>query len=345
VAASAIAGAAIILARQFSGASSTPDPRRGEQLFATTFTPAQGLGPLFNNTSCLACHNTPRPGGGGPDGLATVIRIGQLSSSGFDPMLDRGGPFARAHSISELGVSCDLRPGIPAGANVTSIRNAPTLFTAGQLDSLPDEVILAGAAPRADGIHGRPNLINGRVGRFGWKADTVTLKQFVGEAFRNELGLTNPIAPSDFTAAGACGGATGKPELDGSVVADVVAYLEKLDPLPVSRADPAVFNELGCGACHVQNLGGLPLYSDVLLHDMGRALDDGMPQANAGGKDWRTTPLWGVGQRSRLLHDGRVSTFEAAILSHGGEADAAVQRFRALGAGERAELLAFLSGL
>jgi CxxC motif-containing protein (DUF1111 family) len=95
----------------------------------------------------------------------------------------------------------------------------------------------------------------------------------------------------------------------------------------------------------VPSLGGVPLYSDLLLHDMGRALDDGFIQAAATGKDWRTAPLWGLSQRSRFLHDGRARSIEAAILAHGGEAEAMAQRFRALAAADRGALLAFLSTL
>jgi CxxC motif-containing protein (DUF1111 family) len=333
------------VARRSSDVATPGDPQRGSEVFATNFTPAQGLGPLFNNTSCLGCHNTPAPGGGGPEGLAIVLRVGQLTSSGFDPMLGRGGPFARAHSVSELGVSCALSAGVPSGANVTSVRNAPSLFGAGRLDAIPDAVILAGAVARGEGISGRPNLVDGRVSRFGWKADTPTLRQFVGEAFRNELGITTPIAPVDFEAAGACGGVTGRPELDGSIVADVVAYVASLPDPPPGRADAAMFNQVGCGECHVPSLGGVPLYSDLLLHDMGRALDDGFTQAGATGKDWRTAPLWGLSQRSRFLHDGRARSVEAAILAHGGEAEAVAQRFRQLPAADRGALLAFLSTL
>ncbi len=89
----------------------------------------------------------------------------------------------------------------------------------------------------------------------------------------------------------------------------------------------------------------MQLYSDLLLHDMGRALDDGVVQAAATGPNWRTAPLWGLGQRSRYLHDGRARTLEAAILTHGGEADAVVQRFRALPADARTALFTFLSTL
>ena len=108
-------------------------------------------------------------------------------------MIGRGGPFARAHSIAELGYACDLTPGVPAGANVTSVRNAPALFGDGLIEAIPDRVIIArAAAEKLKGKLGTPNLVRGpdgriRVGRFGWKADIATLNQFVAQALRNEL--------------------------------------------------------------------------------------------------------------------------------------------------------------
>jgi CxxC motif-containing protein (DUF1111 family) len=123
----------------------------------------------------------------------------------------------------------------------------------------------------------------------------------------------------------------------------VAAYIGSLPAPAPSRGDPTQFTALGCGTCHVPSLGGVPLYSDLLLHDMGRALDDGVLQGAATGKDWRTTPLWGLSQRARLLHDGRAASVEAAILAHGGEAESAMQRFRAAPDAERRALLAFLS--
>ena len=180
--------------------SSAPPVAKGAKLFAMDFTPARGLGPLFNGTSCLTCHNTPSAGGMGARGLATVLRVGWLRQTGFDPLVGQGGPIVRAHSVADLGQPCSLAPGIPAGVNLTSIRNAPPLFGSGLIDALPDDVILAGAVPRGHGVHGRPHLVRDaqgrtRVGRFGWKADTATLLQFVADAFRNELGLTTRWPP------------------------------------------------------------------------------------------------------------------------------------------------------
>jgi CxxC motif-containing protein (DUF1111 family) len=351
---------------------------QGERLFALDFTPARGLGPLFNATSCLTCHNTPSPGGMGVNGLATVLRVGRLSPTGFGPLLGQGGPLVRAHSVAELGQPCGLALGIPAGVNLTSIRNTPPLFGLGLIDALPDAVILAGAVPRGDGVHGRAHLVRAtqgrtRVGRFGWKADTATLLQFVADAFRNELGLTNPLAPTDLLPVASdrtprCAGDADTPEDDGTTMVAVTAYLASLPPLSPLASLPAgaeIFTAIGCAACHTPRLPlgerQVPLYSDLLLHNLGPDLDDKVIQGQATGVDWRTTPLWGLGTRPRLLHDGRAHTLTAAILAHGGEgaplnwrpsahavagnAASAVRQFRALSNSERDTLLAFLRSL
>ena len=327
---------------------------RGAALFRMKFTPEQGLGPLFNGQACSSCHREPEVGGVGRGGLATALRAGRLTDAGFDPLIGRGGPLARAHSVSELGVACDLEPGIPAGANVTSVRNAPSLFGTSAVDAIAESAIRAGVAERRDGVSGRPNLVRGpdgreRVGRFGWKADTPTLEQFVAEALRGELGVTSLLAPEDLAGRARCPGASAEPEAGADVVQALTAFVASLPaPAPRGLREPegkAVFEATGCGACHVAVLGRAPLYSDLLLHDMGRALDDGFVQGVARGPEWRTAPLWGLSDRTRYLHDGRAATLEAAIVAHGGEAAGAVRRYAALPDAERRALLAFLRAL
>jgi CxxC motif-containing protein (DUF1111 family) len=213
------AGVAFVAAQQGGPPSQAA---RGGELFATRFTPEQGLGPLFNDRSCAGCHLEPTLGGMGPDGLATVVRVGQLAPGGF--VVGRRGPVAPAHAISELGVACDREPGIPAGTNVTSVRNAPPLFGSGLVDAISDDVIRAGAVARGDGVKGRPNIVRGpdgreRVGRFGWKGHVPTLELFTAEAFRSELGLTSPLAPADArsstrAAVGACAEKSPASEVD-----------------------------------------------------------------------------------------------------------------------------------
>lgn len=338
---------------------SSVSARRGAELFRTEFTPEQGLGPLFNEQACSACHANPTIGGVGPDGLATVLRVGRLTDQGFDPMFGGRRIEAHAHAVSELGVACDRAAGIPTGANVTSVRNTPPLFGSGLIDAIPDEAIRAGAVDKGDGVRGRPNLVTGPdgredIGRFGWKADGPTLELFVAEAFRSELGVTSPLAPAGPLPAATlrCPGESSAPEIDRDAVKAVTAFVGGL-PAPRSRSSDApgamVFEQAGCASCHVPTLptgtGAVTLYSDLLLHDMGPALDDAVVQGSAGGREWRTTPLWGLSDRTRFLHDGRADDLEAAILAHGGEADAAQQRFRSLSNDQLRSLLEFLRTL
>lgn len=290
----------------------------------------------------------------GPELDDMVRLVAKLSPDGFDPLIGAGGPIRRAHSIVELGARCSLVAADPPGANAFSARSAMGLFGAGLIDDLADATILANAAAEAEAIRGVPNRVGGRLGRFGWKAQEVTLAEFVGGALRNELGITNPVAPADITAPhAACAGEGADLEDDGRVAMGLTSFLRALVPAPPSEAclaaaapGAARFEELGCAGCHAPALAGprgpVRLYSDLLLHDMGRDLDDGFVQHGARGVDWRTAPLWGVGQRLRFLHDGRAGRLEDAILLHGGQAAAASQAFRALDPTAREALLAFL---
>jgi len=329
----------------------------GAELFEREFTVAEGLGPLFNEEACSACHREPAIGGVGRDGLATVTRIGILKDGRFDALIGRGGPFAHAHAISELGADCDRTAGIPAGANVTSIRNTPQLFGSGLIDAIPDAEIRAQARrQRGTAVSGRPNLVNlpsrgDELGRFGWKADVATLEQFVAEALRNELGVTSSLAPGGPPPGGSrpCAGESPDSEVDRDLIAaltDFVAALPAPEPVAHEPAGAAVFEETGCAACHTPALDAgsddARLYSDLLLHDMGPALDDRVAQGTARGAEWRTAPLWGLADRPRYLHDGRAESLVAAILAHGGEADRARSRFRSLSKRDRRLLLRFL---
>jgi CxxC motif-containing protein (DUF1111 family) len=265
----------------------------------------------------------------GAEGLGLVRRVGRLQAGEVDALVGRGGPVAREHSVAELGYSCALPVGLPLEANVISLRNAPSLFGVGLVDAIPDEAILANTAPRADGVQGRPNFVDvegqRRVGRFGWKAQVADLDRFVAEALRSEHGITSPLAPDGVVASvggpDRCAGAEGA----------------------------ALFAETGCAACHVPALKAegreVKLYSDLLLHDLGPRLDDGLRQGAAAGRDWRTTPLWGLSSRPRFLHDGRARSLRAALLAHGGEAQPALDSFRRLSTEDQERLLDFLASL
>jgi CxxC motif-containing protein (DUF1111 family) len=351
--------ASTTMARAVTVPNATPQAL-GEALFKVDFQPSHGLGPLYNGRSCFSCHGQPTVGGQGKDGLGVVSMFGRLTNGIFDPMLEAGGPIARAHAIGELGANCQLQPAIPAQANVVSVRNAPDLFAMGLIDAIPEAAIRAQAAvARPDGVQGRVNLLPSaggpRVGRFGWKANVASLAEFVGIALRNEIGLTNPLARRDLGyPSGACGVDVTTLDDDGQGAMALTAFIASLRPVPQRVSDPhaaELFSTLGCGACHLAAFpvaaGGptLPIYSDLLLHDMGADLDDGVTDGSANRRDWRTTPLWGLGARTRFLHDGRATTLNAAILAHSGEGRIAAQRYLALVPGEKQVVLDFLATL
>lgn len=117
----------------------------------------------------------------------------------------------------------------------------------------------------------------------------------------------------------------------------------------LARAGERLFDQVGCAKCHVATLQGrhgeVRLYSDLLLHDMGPALDDKIVQGDAAGSDWRTTPLVGLSTHTRYLHDGRAATLRAAVYDHGGEAAIVRERFFDLDEAQQEQVYAFLRGL
>jgi CxxC motif-containing protein (DUF1111 family) len=192
------------------------------------------------------------------------------------------------------------------------------------------------------------------------------------EAYLQDMGITsdflpdenrNPLAGHPHDAADP----VVDPEVPASTVFAVVNYLRLLAP-PAPGATNAsrelgstLFTNIGCASCHVPELQtgaasvpalahrSVTLYSDLLLHDMGDVLADHRPDGQASGREWRTTPLWGLrlirqflNGDAFLLHDGRASTIEDAILLHGGEAQRARDLFNALSPADRAALVDFV---
>jgi len=212
--------------------------------------------------------------------------------------------------------------------------------------------VLANMAAEPAPVRGRPNVLaDGRMGKFGWKADTASLVEFMGDAFRNELGLTNPLRPRDEVRG--CGANRNSPEVDALALQGAAKFLNTIDPPAPAAActgsmGAALFQSIGCAACHTPALPGpgarqmLQLYSDLLLHDMGPALADQMRQGSALGNEWRTMPLWKVSERGKLLHDGRALTLTDAIMAHAGQGQAARDQFLMLDSASQQALLAFL---
>lgn len=345
---------------QSGGAHTTA--AQGADIFSHDLTPATRLGPLFNGSSCVSCHNSPSAGGMGVQPGSFVTRIARIKDGVFDPMSGHGGPIARERSITEFGSPCGVPTGMPPEATLTSRRSAMALRGTALIDNIVLSDIIAAQAAQPAAVRGRLNVLaDGRVGRFGWKAQTPTLVEFMGGAFRDEIGLTNPLAARDLVSG--CGAHIVKPEADGVALTSLVAFLNTIDPPPPSSATlglpgAALFASVGCAACHkpsyrvlgsTANASGafLPafLYSDLLLHDMGAGLADGFEQGSATGSEFRTAPLWRVSERQHFLHDGRAGTILDAIGMHGGQATAAVDAFNALSAADRQAVLDFLNAL
>lgn len=330
---------------------------QGGDIFTRDLQPEQLLGPLFNGRSCDSCHNTAAgadfDGGMGVAPDTFVRRVARIEGGIFDPLVGHGGPIARQHSIRELGFPCGLPTGDPPRANAFSNRSAMTLRGTSLIDNIRIGDIDKNRLAQPLAMQGRFNiLVDGRAGKFGWKAQTATLVEFMGEAFRDEIGITNPLAPRDLV--GGCGASILKPEADAAPLTSLVAFLNTIDPPTPTAAcrassGAAVFAATGCATCHTPSLPGpgnaSPVfsYSDLLLHDMGAGLADRFEQGSATGSEFRTAPLWRVSDRAHFLHDGRAHTIADAIRSHGGQAAAAAASFELLSPSDLQALMDFLN--
>jgi CxxC motif-containing protein (DUF1111 family) len=262
------------------------------------------------------------------------------------------------------------------------------VFGAGLIQTITDTTIRNNLASdptgqkKSLGINGHVNTSanDGTVTRFGWKAQNKSLMIFAGEAYNVEMGVTNENFPTEREENPAC--ATNQLMEDdtgfnsGNSPSDIVAFtafMRLLDqPAPACgvTGQPAcsnsvnngraVFVKTGCAACHTASLTtGLStmaalnqkqanLFSDLAVHHLGQGLADNITQGSAGPDEFRTAPLWGLGQRAFFLHDGRTSDLVQAILAHdsqGSEASMTIDNFRELSAGDKQDLVNFLRSL
>jgi CxxC motif-containing protein (DUF1111 family) len=255
----------------------------------------------------------------------------------------------------------DARAPRDPAANVFEMRQPQPLFGLGLVARIPEAEIVARADPSdadGDGVRGvAQRLPDGRLGRFGWKADIPSLAAFVGDALAMELGLTAPAGLGDDFARSEDDDVVPDPEVSAATFAELLDFLELLGPPPRRSMAPdaetrgaAVFRQVGCDGCHVSDWTladgtRVPAYSDFLLHEVLPKDTRGIAKHAASMRAFRTAPLWGVGLTAPYMHDGRASTLEAAIAAHHGEASASAAAASALSATERADLLAFLRSL
>jgi len=261
-------------------------------------------------------------------------------------------------------------------------RRSPPVFGLGLLEAIPQKTIDELAArDKPDGIKGHINYVwdpesqQTMPGRFGLKANHPSLREQIAVAFFNDIGLSSPIYPDqncpEIQKACAEQMLFARPEITQKRLAGTEMYLRAL-AVPARRNvdDPQVqrgeklFARTRCAVCHVPELktgdfDAFPQaanqvirpFTDLLLHDMGEGLADNRPDYLAGGRDWRTPPLWGIGlsktvnRADNFLHDGRGRTLEEAILWHGGEAQVSRDFYSELEKGDRDALIAFLESL
>lgn len=356
----------------------------GDVLFSLTLREPDGLGPLYTRDNCGGCHKGALRGPGlvqkmsivEPDGVTPVMDQSALAfGHTVHPLLAAQGMTAILPPSGEMSVRVTIRIGMP-------------VLGRGYMEAVSDqeiERVAEAQQTRDDDIHGRINHVTYAsepnpdtrfhthqkgdvlIGRFGMKARIATLDDFAADALQGDMGITSPLRPSEI------------PNPDGlldddkpgvDVTADSVnarAMYTRLLAIPARKSGsdqgPSLFEQAKCAVCHVPSLHtradypiavladiDAPIYTDMLLHDMGLGLSDSLSDGDgeAGPRDWRTAPLLGLQFYQTFLHDGRAHSVEEAILAHesdGSEASEAVQLYRSLSDSQKNVLLDFVESL
>jgi CxxC motif-containing protein (DUF1111 family) len=355
----------------------------GQASFAELEGVGDGLGPRFNLDSCNGCHAYPSQGGSSPPvNPQATLATAMGARNALPAFISADGPVrearfkflasgARDGGVHSLFVISGRTDSTGSAANCTaaqedfntqfargnvSLRIPTPTFGLGLIENIPDTVLSANLAASASqksqlGIHGHLNTEgnDGRVARFGWKAQNVSLLMFSGEAYNVEMGITNELFQTERDLNLSCQTAQTPNDItdktDSATLSDMLSDIDKfalymrfLDAPAPSASTPGgpasitrgrqVFNDIGCAFCHTPSLQtdstavaalankNVPLFSDLALHHMGPGLADNIMQGAAGPDEFRTAPLWGLGQRVFFLHDGRTGDLVKAIQAH-----------------------------
>lgn len=368
-----------------------------------------GLGPVFNARSCAGCHFQGGAGGAGESkGDVQVFHVratnehpepvnGMIHLASIDKAYQESWGIARqlfpvikgkterrgeGHCVYTI-TTPDFDP-----MRVEKI-NATALFGAGWIDLISAKAI--SYEQRSQTFTGtwselketdftvKPRgrariLADGRIGKFGWKAQFTTLEEFVASACANELGLSTPISKQP-TPLGAPQYVSAGTDMSWGQLRDLSAFVATLPkPVEVQPADDyqvetvkqgkQIFSGIGCAICHVPDLGGVKgVYSDFLLHDIDAHLDTGgqgqggnygppeppgLPPVDPSeplASEWKTPPLWGVADTAPYFHDGQSPTLESAITRHRGDATSVARAYSKLKREEQDALIQFLQTL
>ena len=341
---------------------------------------SDGLGPTYNAQSCRECHQNVVSGG---SSQVAVQRTGRINGNGrfFEAP---GGSIIQSRATFP-----DIVEKVLDADEIRTFRISPSVLGDGYVECVSDSTILAiqaaqpvdmqGTAPEVAVIEGDGTA---RLGRFGWKCQHASIISFAGDAYLNEIGITNPLFPDENTSSGVYVGYGTKydpvpdPEDDGTD-AEAFAFFLRSTTAParapitdIVKAGEKRFNQIGCVICHVASIttatagtvinGGAYVvpnalgdknfapFSDFMLHDVGTG--DGipiepLPQFAGTVNQIRTAPLWGLQTRNRLMHDGLSFTYYDAIERHAGQAASVVTQFNLLTDKDKANIYAFLGSL
>jgi CxxC motif-containing protein (DUF1111 family) len=382
---------------QTNGALSQTDMNSAAGVFSEIDTPEKGLGPMYNGVSCAECHQNMAMGGGAQ---AQVLRAGHTargehahdnylhdfrrrrdtngSSATFTAagaVLNNGDVIPDRSLINQRAICADAQPHATTNENTSTGRISLSVLGDGFVEAVPDATFLTLAKQN----HGEAVMVpvletptTTEVGRFGWKTQHASLLSFAGDAYFNEMGITNELFPDEITTVCEPPGVPHPNDVDhdlGSLAAFMRATkVPSRGPItPQVNQGQAIFAAIGCASCHVTTLVTAPAgtaihggayivpdalggkqfhpFGDFLLHDIGTS--DGIQQNGPADTAYkmRTSPLWGLRTRTQLMHDGSVTTIEDAVQKHSHEAADEAQRFRNLSLAQKQLVYAFLRSL
>jgi CxxC motif-containing protein (DUF1111 family) len=362
-----------------------------QQIYELTHDVDSGLGPVFNARACADCHQNPVSGGASQ---FTELRVGHTDATGnfvnpTIPIDDGASSIGGRSIVNDRAVVPEAQEHVPATENIRALRAALNTLGDGFVEAIDDNTLMTIAAQQVHATHGKihgeaiavPVLEapgQNRIGRFGWKDQHSSLLSFIGDAYLNEMGVTNRLRPTDVTTIGKV---TADPEdvPDNLGLADIDHFAQfirgtKVPPRdadlaagPDARAGQTLFERIGCNVCHVQSITTAPPgtringgafavpaalgnkiihpYSDFLLHDLetGDGIVQAGPQDTA--NKLRTAALWGLRMRPRFMHDLKSLTLESAIERHKGEAADVTEHFFDLTEAQKQQLFTFLNSL
>ncbi|MBV8805661.1 MAG: hypothetical protein JO042_11450 [Sinobacteraceae bacterium] len=358
-----------------------------QQIYETQHDVTTGLGPVYNARACADCHQNPVSGGASQ---FTELRVGHLDNKGnfvnpTVPINDGHDTISGRSIVNDRAVVPQAQEHIPATENIRALRAALNTLGDGFVEAIDDNTLLAIRDLQPEELRGEAIYVpvleapnQNRIGRFGWKDQHSSLLSFVGDAYLNEMGVTNRLRKTDPTKIGKV---TEDPEdvPDDLGLADIDHFAQFIRGTKVPPRDAAIvntapvhagerlFETIGCGTCHRSSIttapAGTPIngntfivpaalggkvihpFSDFLLHDIGTG--DGIvqnpPQDTA--NKLRTAPLWGLRMRPRFMHDLQSLSLEDAIERHQGQAEPVSKRFRELSQAEKDQLISFLQSL